>query len=105
MKYIATNFVPRNKRILIVDPPKVDKVGSLYVPPDSQETNKLAVIEALDPLINVPIDQGGSGEDFKKGNYVIYHKGAGIPLVLNGQDVRLLHVNEILGTYDEAPEK
>jgi len=103
MKYQASNFVPRNKRILVMDPPKVDKVGGLYLSPGAQEAPNLSVITSLDPLVNEPIEKGGSGENFKVGDHVMYHKGAGITFNLNGKDVRLLHVNEILGTYDEAP--
>jgi co-chaperonin GroES (HSP10) len=105
MKYTASNFVPRNKRILVTDPPKVDKVGGVYLSPGAQEAPNLSLIDALDPLINIPIENGGSGESLKVGDHVMYHKGAGITFNLNGKDVRLLHVNEILGTYDEAPSK
>lgn len=103
MKYVASNYVPRNKRVLIVEPEAIKKVGGLYIPEGSQERPNIAQIDAMDPLINVPINEGGAGENFKVGDKIMYHKGAGIPFNLNGKDVRLLHVNEILMSYDEAP--
>jgi co-chaperonin GroES (HSP10) len=105
MKHVAANYVPRNKRILVEQPPLVKQIGGVYLPDTSQFRPNKGKIIAMDPLVNEPVEKGGAGESFEVGNNVLFHKDVGIKLNINGQDLLLLHVNEILMSYDEAPEK
>lgn len=107
MKYTVKNFVPRNRRILVEQPPVVKKIGGLFLPDTSQFRPNTGKIVAIDPMIKEAIENGGAGETFQVGDNVLFHKDVGIAINLNGVDQRLLHVNEVLGTYDEneAPEQ
>lgn len=94
-KVTVKNEVPRNDRVLLIRDAASEKTsGGLYIPPTSMEKYQPATgkIYSVDPSITT----------LKKDDHVLFHKDSGIEITLNTVDYLLLHVNEILMTYEQT---
>lgn len=94
MKVEVKNYTPKNRRVLVLPPPKTEKTtGGIFIPEQSQVRPNSGEVIAIDPQLT----------SIKTGEQVLYHQGIGLKICINQVDYLLLHENEILMTYEQSP--
>lgn len=86
------NFIPRNGRILVLQPEveKMTESKNLHLPESAQFRPNKGVIIAIDPAI----------ETYKIGDKILFHKAGGFLVTINGTEYRMINILEVFMSYE-----
>jgi len=88
---------PIHERVIVKEIPTPDRTnGGLFIPVEAQEMPTTGTVIMVGNLVNK------EGEDIQKGDTVMYMKYAGLPIKINGEDCRILMVNDIICVRNDA---
>lgn len=94
---MAKNWRPIHERVIVKEIPSPEKTaGGLLIPSEAQEIPTTGTVLMVGNLVNK------EGEDIRKGDTVMYMKYAGLPIKVEGEDCRILMVNDIICVRDDA---
>jgi len=90
---------PLHERLIIKENPVADKTeGGIFIPEGSKEIPTQGIIRALGNNAN------SEGENLKVGDEVMYMKYSGLPVKIQGEDLRMLLKNDILCVIEDVDE-
>jgi len=82
---------PLHERVIVkMDEAKTVTEGGLLIPDEAQQTVTTATVIAIGNLVN------REGENLKPGDHVIVQKMCGLPITIEGNQYKIVMVNDIL---------
>ena len=87
---------PLHERV-IIRPAKAAEMteGGIFIPESAQEVPTQGTVISIGNLVNK------EGEALKSGDKVLTMKHAGLPIEVNGEELRMIMVNDIIAIIEE----
>lgn len=95
-----TTWRPLHERVIVKEVPTPERTqGGLFIPTEAKEIPTEGIVHSMGGNVNK------EGEDLRKGDRVLYMKYAGLPIKLNGEEHRILMVNDIIAVRDDSESR
>ena len=88
---------PLHERIILKEDAVADQTkGGIYIPESAKEIPTEGTIISIGNKVN------DEGEHLKPGDRVMYMKYSGLPIKINGEDLRVIMCNDIIAVIEDV---